>query len=353
MNIRQSTIRYEAWLGRQIRLLKGDLLLKHQRMRADPFFFLRATYYRWAQVWPQACPKFCEGPRVLSVGDLHVENFGTWRDAEGRLVWGVNDFDEASPLPYTNDLIRLAASAFLAVEQLDVSPEDAAAEILRGYQDAVKVGGAPFVLVDRGTALRAMVRHRLREPEKFWKKLRRLAPLKTRLPSTVLPAIRSILPDQKIQLRFAHRIAGLGSLGRERYLGLAVWQGGWLAREAKAWALSACLFAEGKTAGPLYLEDILRRAVRAQDPYWKIKGAWIVRRLSPDCFRLELSHLPEERDELKLLYSMGWETANIHLGSGQGAALRQDLKRKPPRWLFQAATLMRDEVFSDWRDWRG
>ena len=260
MNIRQSTIRYEAWLGRQIRLLKGDLLLKHQRMRADPFFFLRATYYRWAQVWPQACPKFCEGPRVLSVGDLHVENFGTWRDAEGRLVWGVNDFDEASPLPYTNDLIRLAASAFLAVEQLDVSPEDAAAEILRGYQDAVKVGGAPFVLVDRGTALRAMVRHRLREPEKFWKKLRRLAPLKTRLPSTVLPAIRSILPDQKIQLRFAHRIAGLGSLGRERYTGLAVWQGGWLAREAKAWALSACLFAEGKTAGPLYLEDILRRA---------------------------------------------------------------------------------------------
>jgi len=32
---------------------------------------------------------------VLAVGDLHVENFGTWRDAEGRLIWGVNDFDES------------------------------------------------------------------------------------------------------------------------------------------------------------------------------------------------------------------------------------------------------------------
>jgi hypothetical protein len=352
VNIRQATTQYEAWLGRQIRLLQPDLRLKHDWMRADPFLFLRATFYRWAQVWPETCAKFSGGPRLLSVGDLHVENFGTWRDAEGRLVWGVNDYDEAHPLPYTNDLIRLATSAFLAVKELDVSPENAAAEILRGYQDAVKAGGAPYVLVDRGTPLRAMVRHRLRKPEKFWKKLRDLAPLKTRLPSTVLPAIRSILPDPKIQLRFAHRIAGLGSLGRERYTGLGAWLGGWIAREAKPWALSGCLFADGKSAGPLFIADLVRHSVHAHDPYWRINGPWIVRRLSPDCFRLELSHLPEERHELKLLYSMGWETANMHLGSGQGPALQRDLKRQPPRWLFQAATLMRDQVLADWRDWR-
>ena len=39
------------------------------------------------------------------VGDLHVENYGTWRDAEGRLVCGNNDFDETCPLPYTNDVV--------------------------------------------------------------------------------------------------------------------------------------------------------------------------------------------------------------------------------------------------------
>src|SRR5262249_20118319 len=47
---------------------------------------------------------------------LHVENYGSSRDAEGRLVWGINDFDEAGPPPYTNDLVRLATSAWLAIE---------------------------------------------------------------------------------------------------------------------------------------------------------------------------------------------------------------------------------------------
>jgi hypothetical protein len=47
---------------------------------------------------------------------------------------------------------------------------------------------------------------------------------------------------------------------------------------------------------------------------------------------------------------MGWETANIHLGSGQGASIARDLRRKPGRWLFKAASLMRDQVLEDWRE---
>jgi uncharacterized protein (DUF2252 family) len=57
------------------------------------------------------CAQLADAPQVLAVGDLYTENFGTWRDAEGRLVWGVNDLDEAHPLPYTNDLVRLATRA--------------------------------------------------------------------------------------------------------------------------------------------------------------------------------------------------------------------------------------------------
>ncbi len=85
-------------------------------MKADVFMFFRATYYRWAQIWPQVCPELANAPRVLAVGDLHVENFGTWRDLEGRLIWGVNDFDEAWPMAFTIDLVRLAVSAHLAAE---------------------------------------------------------------------------------------------------------------------------------------------------------------------------------------------------------------------------------------------
>ena len=57
-------------------------------MRADPFVFLRATFYRWLQLWPTICGALDDAPPVLAVGDLHIENFGTWRDREGRLILG-------------------------------------------------------------------------------------------------------------------------------------------------------------------------------------------------------------------------------------------------------------------------
>src|SRR5258708_38073792 len=85
------------------------------RLQAPPdekerLYFLRATYFRWTRKIGTLCPELMDAPQVLSVGDLHLENFGTWRDADGRLVWVVNDFDEAAVMPYPLDLVRLAAS---------------------------------------------------------------------------------------------------------------------------------------------------------------------------------------------------------------------------------------------------
>jgi len=111
MNIQQATRQYETWLAGHVRVVKSDLGTKHELMAQDAFLFLRATFYRWMQLFPALCPKAASAPTVLAIGDLHVENYGTWRDAEGRLMWGINDFDEAFPLPYTIDLVRLAASA--------------------------------------------------------------------------------------------------------------------------------------------------------------------------------------------------------------------------------------------------
>src|ERR1039458_9088128 len=144
MKIGKATARYEAWLARHLRLLEADLHLKHQQMRLAPFPFMRATYYRWAQTWAEVSGDAARAPRVLAVGDLHVENFGTWRDIEGRLIWGINDFDEVWRLPYTNDLIRLAASALLAEMGCDAKAGIDA--ILKGYGEALEAGGRPFVL---------------------------------------------------------------------------------------------------------------------------------------------------------------------------------------------------------------
>ncbi|HZQ47512.1 MAG TPA: DUF2252 family protein, partial [Verrucomicrobiae bacterium] len=332
MNIIEATKSYEAWVSKLTPLLKEDLRLKHAEMRRDLFSFLRATYYRWAQVWPKACKEFAVAPTVLAVGDLHVENFGTWRDIDGRLVWGVNDFDECHPLPFTNDLIRLTVSVRLAIEggELAATPKLASVTILEGYKDCLAAGGNPLVLVDKSTPLRVMARHRLDAPEKFWKKLLSHPPIKKPVPAEVLRVIRELLPHKGVPLKFLHRIAGLGSLGKERFTAVGTWLGGQIAREAKALTPSACLWALGhKPGGVIRYEQILRIAVRCPDPLVKVRGAWLIRRLSPDCFRIPLSSLPKKLDETRLLYAMGWETANIHLGSAGAAQIKKHLQQMP------------------------
>src|SRR5205807_1909375 len=87
------------------------------------------------------------GAKIL---DLHVENFGTWRDEEGRLIWGVNDLDEAWPCAYTLDLARLTTSAYLAIseEHLSLTRREAAEAVEEGYRDALAAGGKAFVLAE-------------------------------------------------------------------------------------------------------------------------------------------------------------------------------------------------------------
>jgi uncharacterized protein (DUF2252 family) len=108
---------YEAWLRSQLSadLVEEDLARKHMKMRSSSFAFLRATYWRFAETIFDSVRISPPHPRCLAIGDTHLENFGTWRDVEGRLVWGANDFDDAAVMPYALDLIRLAASALLAL----------------------------------------------------------------------------------------------------------------------------------------------------------------------------------------------------------------------------------------------
>ncbi|HXY19089.1 MAG TPA: DUF2252 family protein [Gemmatimonadales bacterium] len=354
MKFEKATALYEEWLGGRLRLLPADLRLKHRRMREEPFAFLRATYYRWAQLWPDLCPDLASAPEVLAVGDLHVENFGTWRDAEGRLVWGINDFDEAWRMPYANDLVRLATSAALAADgrHLAVDRDTAAEAILDGYRSALEVRGRPFVLAEEHPALRAMAVARLHDPRRFWDKLIVLRPVKHPVPAGARRALARMHPDPERARRIVHRVAGLGSLGRERYVLLGDWEGALVAREAKALAPSAAAWAERRRGGAIRYAQIVDRAVRCQDPFLRVQRRWIVRRLAPDCSRIELAALPKERDEVRLLRAMGWETANVHLGSAKARVLRKDVARRSRSWLRRAASVMRDAVREDYESWR-
>jgi hypothetical protein len=367
MDIVRATAKYEDWLREHIPLLRVDLDRKHALMAAGEFPFLRATFYRWAQTWPRVSPKTAAAPEVLGVGDLHVENFGTWRDIEGRLIWGINDFDETCWLPYTCDLVRLAVSAYLAIagEHLLVAPERASEAILEGYRAGLEQGGNAFALAEHHPALRRMAVERLKQPEEFYQKLNALPSCREKLPDSARKALWRMLPDRDLTCRVAHRVSGLGSLGRRRYVALTTWRGGTIAREAKELAPSAWLWARaqdktpggkvdgtGHVATKLLYQEALDRSRRAPDPFVKMRGRWIVRRLAPDCSRIELASLPAKHDAVRLLHAMGFETANVHLGSVKARVILADLAKRPQGWLHEAALAMVRSVREDWNEWR-
>jgi hypothetical protein len=98
---------------------------------------------------------------------------------------------------------------------------------------------------------------------------------------------------------------------------------------------------------------VLNRAIRAHDPFVHFDKRWIVRRLAPDCSRIELSALPKGHDERRLLYVMGFETANVHLGSAKARVLAKDLQARPRGWLYKAARRMEKAVLEDFQDYSG
>jgi uncharacterized protein DUF2252 len=356
MNIIKANQKYEAWLHGRIPLLQEDLNHKHELMRAAPFPFLRATFFRWAQTWPAVSPKSAAAPQVLGVGDLHVENFGTWRDVEGRLVWGINDFDEACWLPYTCDLVRLATSAHFAIagDHLKmITPGKASKAILDGYRAALKMGGKVFVLAEHHPVLRTMAVERLKQPELFWEKMQALKTLTGKIPSSAAKSLKKMMPDSRLKFRVVHRVAGLGSLGRLRFVALGDWHGGTVAREAKELTTSAWLWAHpDRKKAKIFYQEILNRSIRCPDPFARLCGRWMLRRLAPDCSRIELASLPATHDAVKLLFAMGFETANVHLGSVKAAVLSRDLAKRESGWLHKAAEEMFESTTRDWQDWR-
>ena len=330
--------------------MAADLRRKHQRMREEAFVFLRGTFYRWMQIWPNHCAELEAAPRLPGVGDLHLENFGTWRDANHRLVWGINDFDEACEIPYTLDLVRLAVSAVLAIRggYLAVSERAACAAILDGYAASIDRGGRPFVLDHGRNWLTRLALHRMRDPDRYWKKLMAFPRATGRVPRKEL---RAQLPDPALPFTIVHRVAGVGSLGRQRFVAITEGDEGPIAREAKALLPSAAAWARDDTHPRIHIAGVLAHAVRAADPSFVITGRWMIRRLAPDCARIELADLPAARDERKLLHAMGWETANVHLGSHRRKIARH-LGAQKSRWLEHAADAMAAATVEDWRAFR-
>jgi Uncharacterized protein conserved in bacteria (DUF2252) len=350
--IEDATSSYESWLASQTLIVLSDLEVKHEKMAKDPFAFLRGTFYRWVQVWPVECRGESDAPRVAAVGDLHSENFGTWRDLEGRLIWGTNDFDEACTLPYTSDLIRLGTSVLLAIEtnHLSIQPRAAVNAILEGYIDTLDHGGRPFVVERDYRDLRKLALRSLGDPRKFWPKLLDGELFGEKLPKGARKALEATLPTPTPQYEIRCRTAGVGSLGRQRFVATALVGEAPIAREAKARVPPATAWAELRDAAPV--PNLPFQAVRVPDPYFDIRRRWVVRRLSPDCNKIDLGELHDKGEQAVLLKAMGSETANVHLGSTRPSRLLRDLQRRKDDWLCAASERMAKATEADCSRWR-
>ncbi len=354
MNVVEATSAYEDWLASNIALDVSDIALKHQLMHDSAFAFLRATYYRWLELWGKHCADLAKAPQVLSVGDLHIENFGTWRDGEGRLAWGINDFDEASPLPYTNDLVRLSASILVAIETgaLSFDGKKACAEILEGYAGTIGAeDAAPFILEEDNSGLRDLAMSATRGPKKFWKKV--TSEQKITPPPSARKILASYLPRGARNVIYTRRTAGTGGLGIPRFVAWGHAHGGLVAREAKARAPATCCWAKDTEARPAPFTAILKQAVRASDPGLHVASHWIVRRLGPHCERIELSDIADAKARRDMLSAMGRETANAHWGDRKTAKqIAEDLAARKPSWLYSHAARMAEATLKDWKAWR-
>ena len=94
------------------------LAMKYRHMRSSAFVFLRATCHLFPAQLPQrhALPA---SPAVWSCGDLHLENFGSYKGDNRLPYFDVNDFDEGALIPAAWDLLRLLTSVRLACQPLD------------------------------------------------------------------------------------------------------------------------------------------------------------------------------------------------------------------------------------------
>lgn len=307
---RELTRDYEEWLGRRIPLETRDLALKHQKMAADEYRFLRGTYYLWLDRVAVLVPEMLRYPRVPLVGDLHVENYGSWCDADGVRRWGVNDYDELARGPWALDLLRLATSAVLA-PHMGLGKKRICAAVLEGWADA-----RPRPAVDLSDKHARHLRDLVpapKETDRFYDRLAAGAVVDDVPADVVAAAVRIAPPGWRPTWR--RHEAGTGSLGHVRRVGVGPADDQHRhAREAKQFGPGAALWATARHTGMPVADHGLfasvGRAVHGPAAATRVED-WHIRDLAPAVVRITPTGLGEKKTA-RLLRAMAAAAADVH-----------------------------------------
>jgi uncharacterized protein (DUF2252 family) len=224
--------------------LRDRVELKYQEMEQDPFAFFRGTCHLFYEDL-YAAGELRKTPAVWSCGDLHLQNFGTFKgdanppSSRRKLVYfDINDFDESALIPCSWDLVRFVTSILVA--NLTDNPQgsiELAQQFLTAYTRTLATGKACVLYRENasGVIKDLLTTLRKRDRAEFLKKrLERKTRALKRIPNKVLTAspdeIRHIQhmlhswaitqpnPEFFQSIDITCRIAGNGSLGLARYL---------------------------------------------------------------------------------------------------------------------------------------
>jgi uncharacterized protein (DUF2252 family) len=129
------------------------LARKYRRIAEDAFGFFRGSGHLFHADFPRGLKRF---PTVWLNGDLHLENFGTYRGENRLTYFDIGDFDEGALGPASRDLLRFIAAMHLAAPLLGLSAGKAgklAKTYLAAYRDALCSGKALWLERNLATGL--------------------------------------------------------------------------------------------------------------------------------------------------------------------------------------------------------
>jgi uncharacterized protein (DUF2252 family) len=223
--------------------------IKYDKMKKDSFSFFRGSCNLFHEDWPIGA-EIDRAPQLFICGDLHLENFGTYKGADrfgDRYVYfGINDFDEGMYAAMTRDITRLAVSVLLVGEMLGLEKVDQSiltTNLLDNYRQTLLTGKHQSLKEAQGVVgdllVKSADRSRLDLLKKYLgdvdsnelqEKEDKILKISNSLRDQVL-AVYSDWVEQQSKPEFyecldiKQRLAGLGSLGVDRYLLLVAGKG--------------------------------------------------------------------------------------------------------------------------------
>ena len=345
------------------RLLKN----KHRKMGTGAFPFLRATFYRWVERWPEVCPGLPRETRTCclrsAICTSRTSVCGATRNSGWSGASTTSTTPASCPLPAISSGLPPASYWQPEAADLDVSADRVCALLLKGYRAGLRAEGKPILLSDgRHPALVTLTRDTQEDPKTFWKK--KLDPKDNphidagELPKGLEHMFRaSFQPGAHLAFREQKSPGGLGSLGRRRFTAVETLKNSVRdAREAKALVPSAQYWHAGQDHMPSQTATLLQHAVRVPDPHFQVHDEWLIRQFAPDVAKIEM---PENARDKRLalapdlLQLMGQETANIHLGSRSRNVLENLLNGldHDERWFPTATERMAACTREDHAEW--